>query len=166
MDPFVGELRIFSFAFPPKGWALCNGQLISIQQNTALFSLIGTFYGGNGVTTFALPNLQGRVPLHMSAAFPLGSAGGEATHALNVNELPAHVHGVAVSTALTGGTAVASNGFLGPGDNVYTPQLGVAPPLAGDTVATVGSSQPHENMQPYTTLSICIALLGIFPARS
>jgi microcystin-dependent protein len=165
MDPFLSEIRIMSFAFPPKGWALCNGQILPINQNQALFSLLGTTYGGDGVRTFGLPNLQGRVPMHMGGSFTLGQNGGEQSHTLSLSELPQHLHSVAASSTATNGTASPNGNYLGGGNNVYhTPQNPT--PLTAATVANVGGSQPHENMSPYLVLNFCIALQGIFPSRN
>ena len=163
--PFLSEIKIVSFNFAPKGWALCNGQLLPINQNQALFSLLGTVYGGNGQTTFALPNLQGRVAMHVGNGHVLGESAGEASHTLIQSEMPTHVHTVAASSTATGGTASPNGNFLGGGNNVYSaPQ---SPTLLNPaTVATVGNSQPHENMSPYLVLNFCIALQGIYPSRN
>ncbi|WP_219996183.1 phage tail protein [Nocardioides humi] len=120
-EPFLAEIRLMSFVFAPKGWALCNGQLLPINQNQALFSLLGTTFGGNGQTTFALPDLRGRTPIHVDAWHSLGQSGGAAAHTLSVSELPQHTHRVAVSTAATGGTAIPADAFLGGGNNAYRP---------------------------------------------
>ncbi len=165
-NQFISEIRLVSFEFPPKGWAFCDGQILSIQQNTALFSLIGTFYGGNGTTNFALPNLQGRVPIHMGPEFPLGEPGGEETHTLDQAEMPAHNH---LYGSLNQATSMA------PGGNAFAakPRFGVsryAPPgsplMINDGTAATGGSQPHSNLQPYLTLNFIIALQGIFPSRN
>jgi microcystin-dependent protein len=144
---------------------LCNGQLLPINQNQALFSLLGTTYGGDGMRTFALPNLQGRVPMHMGSSFTLGQAGGEQSHTLNLSELPQHLHSVAASSTATNGTASPNNNYLGGGNNVYHTALNLTP-LNQATVANVGGSQPHENMSPYLVLNFCIALQGIFPSQT
>jgi microcystin-dependent protein len=166
-DPFLGEVRLMGFGFPPKGWALCNGQLLPINQNQALFSILGTTYGGNGQTTFALPNLQGRVPTHTGNGLALGEAGGEAAHTLSPAEIPAHQH------AVTGSSASATSGVPGAGV-VLAASVGApayAPPanlVAMDpgAVQSVGGGQAHENRQPFLTLSFCIALVGIFPSQN
>jgi microcystin-dependent protein len=167
-EPFLSEIKIMSFNFAPKGWALCDGQLLPINQNQALFSLLGTTYGGNGQTTFALPNLRGQVPIHRGNGFALGQKGGEPSHTLTIQELTTHVHPVAASSSATGGTATPNGNFLGGGNNAYHAPPG--PPgqtsLTPATVANTGSSQPHENTQPYLVLNFCIALLGIFPSRN
>ncbi len=164
--PFLAELRIFSFAFPPKGWALCNGQLLPINQNQALFSLLGTTYGGNGQTTFALPDLRGRVPLHVGNGHTLGERGGEETHTLSQAEMPAHPHSLAArggSGANKGtpfqnvwGSNSAVNQFSVTADTVMNP----------GAVTTVGGGQSHPNMPPVLTLSVCIALQGSYPTRN
>ena len=163
-EPFLGEIRLMSFVFPPQGWALCNGQLLPINQNQALFSLLGTTYGGNGQTTFALPNLQGRVPIHEGSGHTLGEAAGEQAHTLTSAELPAHVHMVRASSASTGGTPSPVGNYLGGANNAYRSSgNGVALTQA---VTSVGGSQAHLNMQPFLTLSFCIALQGIFPSQT
>jgi len=163
-EPFLGEIKVISWNFPPKGWAFCNGQLLPINQNQALFSLLGTTYGGDGRQTFGLPNLQGRVPVHMGDGLSIGQAGGEATHTLNLSELPAHTHLVTTGSAAAdqaspGGNYVASAGRAG---FAPTPD-GVL--LAG-SVSSVGGSQPHENQSPYLVLNFVIALQGIFPSQN
>jgi microcystin-dependent protein len=170
-DPYLSEIRITSFPFPPKGWALCNGQLMSISQNQALFSLLGTTYGGNGQTTFALPNLQGRVPIHFGtsggATHTQGETQGEQNHTLVVGELPAHIH-QQVGTSAAGSFAPPSGRLLAASDTAkpYGPPDASATTLQPNTLANAGQGQPHPNMQPYLTLSFCIALVGIFPSRN
>ena len=167
-SPYLSEIRVVSFGFAPKGWAQCNGQLLPINQNQALFSLLGTTYGGNGVTNFALPNLQAKVPLHVGGGNTLGQTGGEATHTLAVAEMASHTHQVtATSDAATvpspGGAALAAAGAsVG---SVYAPGPANTPLVQG-SVATAGSSLPHENRQPYLTLNFIIALQGIFPSQN
>jgi microcystin-dependent protein len=161
-DPFLGELRLMSFNFPPQGWAMCNGQFLPINQNQALFSLLGTMYGGNGQTTFALPDLRGRVPTHVGAGFTQGQAAGDETHTLSSQEMPAHTHSVNASSsagdaANPGALAQFSEGYAGPSSLT---------PLQPSTIMNVGGSQPHENRQPYLVLNWCIALIGIFPSRN
>jgi microcystin-dependent protein len=153
-----------SFTFAPKGWALCNGQVLPINQNQALFALVGTTYGGDGITTFALPNLQARVPLHFSQDFALGQSGGEQTHTLTTSEVPAHTHSVTGTTA-AGDSPVPTGNFLGAADGLYAP-LTSPTTLTPATVGTAGGGQPHNNLQPYLVLNFCIALSGIFPSRS
>ncbi|MBM7519776.1 phage tail protein [Nocardioides nitrophenolicus] len=162
-EPFLSEIRLMSFVFAPKGWALCNGQLLPINQNQGLFSLLGTTYGGDGRVNFALPDLRGRTPIHVGAGHSLGERGGEAAHTVTVGELPTHIHRVAVSTATDGGVATPKGAYLGAANNAYRP----APPttsLHPMSVVGTGGSQPHLNVQPYLTLSFCIALQGIFPS--
>jgi microcystin-dependent protein len=151
-----------SFGFAPKGWAQCNGQLLPINQNQALFSLLGTTYGGDGRTNFALPNLQGRVPIHRGAGYTQGQAGGEQVHTLIVGEEPVHTH-TAVGTVTAGDAPIPTGNYLGAADNFYAP-LANATTLHPSTVGNAGGSQPHENMQPYLSLSFCIALQGAFPS--
>lgn len=166
-SPYLGEVRVFSFNFPPKGWALCNGQLMSIQQNQALFSVLGTTYGGNGVQNFALPNLQGRTPLGPGGqqSTVLGQPGGESNHTLLTSEMAAHQHSVNcnIGTATTGSPAGAvwANG----GQNNYTQTVPTGA-MAPATITNAGGSLPHENTPPYLVLSFCIALDGIFPSRN
>ena len=162
--PFLGEIKIMSFNFPPKGWALCNGQLLPINQNQALFSLLGTMYGGNGQTTFALPNLQGRVPLHRSAVYVQGQIGGETSHTLALPEMPQHTHALAASIAMPDSASPTNKYFAAIGTNAYSgaPNALMTPATAG----SAGGSQPHENMAPYLVLNFCIALQGIFPSRN
>jgi len=163
-EPFLSEIRLMSFWFPPKGWALCNGQFLPINQNQALFSLLGTTYGGNGQTTFALPDLRGKVPLHFGNGFTLGQTAGAEATTLNITQLPAHIHPV---NANDGAAAIATPGpttyLAGQSANPY----GKGPAtLPGPTLSNVGGSQPHTNMQPYLTINFCIALQGIFPSQS
>lgn len=162
-EPFLSEIRIMSFVYPPKGWALCNGQLMPINQNQALFSLLGTTFGGDGRVNFALPDLRGRTPIHVGSGHTLGERGGEQAHTLSIAELPTHTH-VMNATSNTGsiaqpGTAVLAD-VVG---QIYTAAAGLTS-IAPQTVANVGGSQAHLNMQPFLTLSFCIALQGIFPS--
>ncbi len=164
-EPFLSEIKIVSFNFPPKGWALCNGQFLPINQNQALFALLGTTYGGNGQTTFALPNLRGRVPIHMQdKSHTLGEAAGSTSVALNIQQLPTHTH--VFNASSSNGTAAIPAGNLlaraAPANPYIAPaSLGA---LNAATVGNVGGSQAHLNMQPFLTLSFCIALQGIFPS--
>lgn len=168
--PFMSEIRMFSFNYAPKGWAQCNGQLLPINQNQALFSLLGTTYGGNGQTTFALPDLRGRVPISVGAGHTQGERGGETAHTLISSELPAHMHGQ--PKAVTGSSTVSNlvgdptgNLWTNSGKTAYTqsPPNGAMSPAC---VANVGGSQAHENMSPYLAVNFCIALTGIFPSRN
>jgi microcystin-dependent protein len=164
-DPFLSEIRIFSFAFAPRSWAQCNGQLLPINQNQALFALLGTTYGGNGQTTFALPDLRGRVPIHVGGGFnSQGQAGGETAHTVSANELSSHLHS-AQATSANADSDVPTGNLLGAANNLYTP-AGNLTPLHPTAITNTGGSQPHENMQPFLTLNFCIALQGIFPAQS
>jgi len=169
-DPFIGEIKIWAFNYAPKGWAFCNGQTMPIQQNQALFSLLGTTYGGNGQTTFGIPNLQGRVPMHMGASpggrvnYPQGAVTGEETHTLIQSEMPRHNHLATVSNA-SSNVIVPTGAYLGASANLYQPGPANTN-LAPSTVAAVGGSQPHENRQPYLALNFCIAINGIYPSRN
>ena len=163
-EPFLAEIRMFSFGFPPQGWALCNGQLLPINQNQALFSLLGTTYGGNGQTTFALPNLQGEVPIHMGNNHTLGERSGEQAHTLSISEMPQHNHSVQAATA-NANSNVPINNFLAAALNVYT-SPGAFLAINPATVTNVGGSQAHLNMQPFLTINFCIALQGIFPSQN
>ncbi len=168
-DNFLGEIRAVSFGYAPKGWLPCNGQLLSIAQNTALFSLLGTTYGGDGRTSFGLPDLRGRVPTHAGATnpvFSLGQTGGETAHTLTVNETPAHLHTMMVSTDATGGTYIPTGTFVGPAPASFALPTVALSPLPAAAVSTVGSSQPHANMMPYMPLNFVIATQGIFPSRN
>ena len=163
-EPFLSEIKIVSFNFAPKGWALCNGQLLPINQNQALFALLGTTYGGNGQTTFALPNLRGQVPIHMGNGHTLGEAAGSTSTTLNIQQMPQHVH-LSQASPTAGNVATAVGNFLASALNVYR-QPDNLTPLRPDTVSNVGGSQPHNNMMPYLVLNFIIALQGIFPSRN
>jgi microcystin-dependent protein len=173
-QPYLGEIRLMAFNFAPRGWALCNGQTLSIQQNNALFAVIGTFYGGNGVTTFQLPNLQGRVPISQSNGFAIGTLTGTETHTLIFNEMPLHNHSmqaIATTAAAAGPAPVNSPGqarISGGGNepvNIYAAptNLSAFNPAA---ITTTGGNQPHENRQPYLVINFSIALQGVFPSRN
>lgn len=161
-EPFLSELRIMSFVFAPKGWALCNGQLLPINQNQALFSLLGTTFGGDGRVNFALPDLRGQTPIHVGSGHTLGEKGGEQAHTLSIAELPTHTHVLGASS--TNAATNSPNGaVLAVSTAVYhTPTSLVA--LNPGSVTNVGGSQAHLNMQPFLTLNFCIALQGIFPS--
>jgi len=167
-EPFLAEIRIVSFAFAPRGWALCNGQLLPINQNQALFALLGTTYGGNGQVNFALPDLRGRAPLHFGTEIGLGERAGAEIVALTASELPAHSHGVLADAGVATSSLPASALLAKKprfGANIYAaPQSLVE--LRGDAVAAAGGGQPHENMQPFLTLNFVIALQGIFPSQN
>lgn len=165
-EPFLSEIRIMSFVFPPKGWALCNGQLLPINQNQALFSLLGTTYGGDGRVNFALPDLRGRVPIHMGSGFTLGERGGEQAHTLSIGEIPTHIHTLNGTSNASANTP-ANNTVLGKSapQSVYGGAANLAA-MDPRSISTVGGSQAHLNMQPFLTLSFCIALQGIFPSQT
>jgi microcystin-dependent protein len=171
-DPYVAEIRIMGCNFPPTGWAFCNGQLLPIAQNTALFSLLGTTYGGDGKSTFALPNLQERTPLHPGAGpglsvRDLGESGGEAAHSLIAGEMPAHGHALGASSAVAS-TTVANGNLLAtvnaPNPPYHEPSA--MAPMGPGVLTPNGANAPHENRQPFLTLNFVIALQGIFPPRS
>jgi microcystin-dependent protein len=161
-EPFLSEIRITSFNFAPKGWALCNGQLLPINQNQALFSLLGTTYGGNGQTNFALPDLQGRVPIHVGSGHTLGEQAGEQAHTLSISELPAHTHVMNASNTPSE-TNLPTGGYLAISGNAYGPPTNLAS-MAPAEVGNTGGAQAHLNMQPFLALTFCIALQGIFPS--
>ena len=168
-DPFVAEIRIFPFNFAPKGWAWCDGQLLPLSQNTALFSLLGTTYGGNGKSNFALPDLQGRAPMHPGqgpglSLHDLGETGGSETVSLLESEIPAHSHGLRASLDDDDSTLPAGQA---PGQLsvIYAPAGGIVQ-MAPEGLAPAGGDQPHNNMQPYLTFYFCIALQGVFPPRT
>jgi microcystin-dependent protein len=172
-DPFVAEIRIFPFNFAPRGWAFCDGQLLPLSQNTALFSLLGTTYGGNGVSNFALPDLQGRAPMHPGqgpglSLHDLGETGGSETVSLLESEIPSHAHTLmaAANPALV--AVPSGNVGLGRSRTVNAYQTNSAQNLtmlAGEALAPAGGDQPHNNLMPYLTLNFCIALQGVFPPR-
>ena len=161
-EPFLSEIRIMSFVFAPKGWALCNGQLLPINQNQALFALLGTTFGGDGRVNFALPDLRARTPIHVGSGHTLGERGGEQAHTLNISELPTHTH-VAQASPNVGDAVNPTNAFLASASNVYRTDDNLTA-LSAASVTNVGGSQAHLNQQPFLTLSFCIALQGIFPS--
>jgi microcystin-dependent protein len=164
-EPFLSEIKIISFNFPPKGWAFCNGQLMAINQNQALFSLLGTTFGGNGQTNFALPNLQGCVPFHQGPGFTLGQRGGETAHTLSISEMPQHVHQAVGSSSTASSPSPSDNLCCQNGSSSYSSATadGAMNPAC---IANVGGSQAHNNMSPYLVLNFIIALQGIFPTRN
>lgn len=164
-EPFLSEIRMMSFNFAPRGWALCNGQLLPINQNQGLFSLLGTTYGGDGRVNFALPDLRGRVPIHEGSGFVLGQVGGEQAHTLSISEIPTHGHTLNASGVSATATVPNSSSHIAtsPGFEAFRPATSLVP-LGSNTVSVVGGSQAHLNMQPYLALNYCIALQGIFPS--
>jgi microcystin-dependent protein len=178
--PFMGELKIIAFNFSPKGWALANGQFLPINQNQALFSLFGTMYGGNGQTTFALPDLRGRTPIHMGPGFTEGQAGGQEAHTITMSEMPAHNHfmsandsnGIAGVAGITpDNTKAVSRALVSlQGGSTAPAQLygtgAAASTLHPATITNIGGSQPHENRQPFLVLEVCVALQGVFPSQN
>ena len=177
-EPFLGEIRIFAFDFAPKGWATCGGQIISIAQQTALFSILGTTYGGNGQTTFALPDLRSRVPVHMGQGpglppYDLGQLAGEENHQLTMSEMPIHTHTFG-ATAAPGTKKPIAGGIFGDDVDTQAVDYFATPNAPGTSFVTLsplsmpaaGSSLPHSNMQPYLAVNICMALQGIFPSRN
>ncbi|WP_028544639.1 phage tail protein [Paenibacillus taiwanensis] len=165
-EPFLAEIRLFPYGFAPKGWLPCEGQILSINNNQALFSLVGTTYGGDGRTTFALPNLKGRVPIHTSSSHTLGQSQGEATHTLTINEMPAHVHIARASSQPPSLPSAQDNVWAAGVADSYVPVAAAPSNMSASALAPVGGSQPHNNMQPYLSLQFCIAIVGIYPSRS
>ncbi len=169
--PYLGELRMMSFNFAPKGWASCNGQLLPINQNQALFALLGTTYGGDGRTTFGLPDLRGRIPVHQNSAggrpsFPMGTRGGEETHTLVAQELPTHSH-VPMASAAAVNQPNPVNNFWGTGaTNPQYSTASISTQMGGGMIGNNSGGQPHENRAPYNVLNFCIALQGIFPSQN
>ncbi len=161
-EAFLGEIQMFGFNFNPRGWARCDGDLLPINQNQALFALLGTTYGGNGIQTFALPDLRSRVPMHTGSQNPLGTRAGEENHTLLTGEMPSHNHTHSASSAPGATVFPTGNSFALSGANIYAPQNNGAAMSIGSS----GGSQAHNNMQPYTTVNFCIALQGIFPSRN
>jgi microcystin-dependent protein len=164
--PYMGEIKIISWNFPPKGWAFCNGQLMQINQNQALFSLFGTQYGGDGRVTFGLPDFRGRAPIHMGTDFTIGQVGGEEFHTLSQSEMPAHNHFLEASTTLADKTSPVNNVLAKNQGNLYSPNLSGVIAMQPPTITSVGGSQPHENRQPFLVLNFIVALIGVFPSRN
>lgn len=165
-EPFLSEIRIMSFNFAPKGWALCNGQLLPINQNQGLFSLLGTTYGGDGRVNFALPDLQGRTPIHEGSGHTLGERGGEQGHTLSISEIPTHTHTLN-GTSTTGSLIIAAGNLPGssPSQMYQAPDANLVA-MNPASIPNVGGSQAHLNMQPFLVLNLCIALQGIFPSQT
>lgn len=163
-EPFVGEIRLAAFTFAPQGWSLCNGQIVPISQNEALFSLIGTTYGGDGRQTFGLPDLRGRLVVGTAGDYPLGLSGGESSHVLTVGELPTHTHQGAVSPTATAVTPSSATVLAQPGKAAYATTATTT--MAPNSVSLAGGSQAHENTAPSLVLNYIIALAGVYPPRS
>jgi microcystin-dependent protein len=166
--PYLAEIRLTSFSYAPKGWALCNGQLLPINQNQALFALLGTTYGGDGRTDFALPDLRGRAPMHFSGTHALGATGGEDSHALAVSEMPAHAHTLRASSKVAASSSPNGGVLAQPGRGA-TPAFAAATslvPLNPEAIGNSGGGQPHENRPPFLAMNFVIALQGIFPSRN
>ncbi|TGQ74619.1 phage tail protein [Mesorhizobium sp. M00.F.Ca.ET.186.01.1.1] len=164
-EPFLSEIRIMSFVFAPRGWALCNGQLLPINQNQALFSLLGTTFGGDGQVNFALPDFRARTPIHAGGGHPLGERGGAESHTLSIAELPTHTHSVNANSNT--GAVTNPNGAIlakAPANTYGSATQLIA--MAAAAVSSIGGTQPHTNLQPFLTLSFCIALQGIFPSQT
>lgn len=164
-EPFLGEIRLAGFNFAPKGWALCNGQLLPISQNMALYTILGTTYGGDGATTFALPDLRGRVPIHFGGGRNLGERSGEEGHTLSIAEMPLHFHQLNGSST-PANSAIPSGKVPARGASNFYGQFGTPTPMGAGSVRPAGGSQTHENMAPFLTLSFIIALQGLFPSRN
>jgi microcystin-dependent protein len=169
-EPFVGEIRMFGFNFPPQGWAFCDGQLLSISQNAALFSLLGTTYGGDGVSNFALPDLRSRVPVSQGqgeglSSYAEGQAGGTETVTLGPAQMPAHTHAVSASSSPAASERPAGRVLARSPDHSYIPEPDTDTVMNAKMIGEAGNSQPHDNIQPYLVLNFCIALQGVFPAR-
>lgn len=163
-EPFLGEVRMMSFGFNPQGWALCNGQLLPINQNQALFSLLGTTFGGDGRVNFGLPNLQGRTPIHVGQGHNLGELGGEQAHTLISSEMPTHIH-LAQASPTDGDQIIATGNYLAPVNQLYGSPASLTTMIPAE-ISNTGGSQPHTNQQPYLTINFCIALQGIFPSQN
>lgn len=177
-NPFVGEIRCFGFNFAPSGWAFCNGQLLPISQNTALFSILGTIYGGDGQSTFGLPNLQGQIPMHWGSGpggfnTVVGQVQGFSTVQLTISQIPIHAHSIVSGLIAAGGVnehvaMPSGSAFIGPSapDQIYNTSPTINAPFSSSAIGSTGASIPHDNMQPYLVLNFCISLLGIFPSRN
>jgi microcystin-dependent protein len=161
-EPFIGEIKVISFNFPPKGWAFCNGQLLQINQNQALFSILGTTYGGDGRVTFALPNFQARMPVHQGQGFTIGQRGGEVAHTLTIDELPAHNHPAMGAPTANGSSPNGTVWAPADGALEYYPSPNTT--MSPSAIANTGGGQPHQNEAPYLVLNFIIALSGVFPS--
>lgn len=169
-EPFLGEIRMFGFNFAPQGWAFCNGQLLPINQNQALFALLGNMYGGNGTTTFALPNLQSRVPVSQGqgaglSSYVAGQAGGAETVTLAAAQMPAHAHSVQASSSAAGSNKPDGRALARSQSHTYAAKPDSSTVVHANMLGEAGSGEPHANIQPYLALNFCIAMVGIFPAR-
>ncbi len=168
-EPYIGEIRIVGFNFAPVDWAFCNGQLIAISQNSTLFNLIGTTYGGDGVSTFALPNLQSRVPFHQGTNFTLAQTGGEESVTLTVNQIPAHTHAPQVNSGGGTSNSPANNTWANWTGRQYSDQTSVTSPgspMNAGVFGLTGGNQPHENRPPFLAINFIIALFGVYPSQS
>ncbi|MCA9972192.1 MAG: phage tail protein [Anaerolineales bacterium] len=163
-EPFLAEIRMFGFTFAPRGWALCDGQILPIAQNQSLYSLLGTTYGGDGRTSFALPDLRGRTPIHVSTQHPLGQHSGSETHTLTAREMPTHAHAALASSAAAN-DPMPEKHVLAQADQLYNAATNLVDMNAASLTLT-GGGQAHDNMQPYQVISFCIALQGLFPSRN
>lgn len=166
-NPYIGEIRLFGGNFAPVGWAFCDGQLLSITQNEVLFTLLGTTYGGDGVTTFALPDMRGRVPIHQTSSYPIGMAAGAESVTLTVNQMPAHAHTLLGSSAVVEGASPAGSAFATSEDTAFYAPYNPAKTATMNpgVVGPAGGTQTHDNMQPFICVSFIIALEGIFPSQ-
>jgi microcystin-dependent protein len=164
-EPYIGEIRMFAGLYAPAGWALCDGQMLAIEENDALFSLIGTTYGGDGERTFGLPNLQGRLPLHQTGAYPLGQMAGEETVTLTTQQMPTHNHGLIATPDFANSSDPTGRVVAKPSKNLYRP-AGSVGPMAAQSIALQGQGLPHSNMQPYLCVNFIISLYGVFPNQT
>jgi microcystin-dependent protein len=160
-EPFLGEIRLFGAGIVPTGWMACEGQTVAIAQNQALFSILGNQFGGDGVSTFKLPDLRGRVPMGVSNQYPQGSSGGEATHALTQPEIPMHTHQVFAASAAASNPVIANDYWA----SLMSYDSSKDTTMAASAISTAGTSAPHNNMQPYMAINFCIAISGIYPSR-
>jgi microcystin-dependent protein len=168
-EPFLAEIRTFPFNFAPRGWAMCAGQVLPIAQNTALFSLLGTTYGGNGTTTFSLPDLRGRAAMHVGAGFTEGGSGGAETATLTLLNLPSHSHELNASNSAATTQAPGGNYLAAPDPRLGPPIYDISAPsatMAGGAIGVTGGATPITNLQPFLCINFCIALNGVFPARN
>ena len=167
-EPFIGEIRLMSFGFAPRGWALCNGQLLPINQNQALFSLLGSTFGGDGRVNFALPDFRGRVPIHVGGGHTVGERAGEQAHTVSIAELPTHIHSAnaSVNVSLTASPSNTTVVAQSAGANLYGAASSNLVAMSPGMISNVGGSQAHLNMQPFLTISFCVALQGIFPSAT